>query len=278
MTSIRHQEWRDEFEATNYPFSDKALLVNQAGDTLLEGTFLDAHLYPIGGKEGIFLSQVNITFATVTITIGDKYNASLASGSFKLTQPPSLVKLTDNYGRPAGVLVSEPTRLAVIQSWGIGLHTFDATQTEFVATCCMPTPEIGVRGIVLADGSLFTGPVWILGDDGVVVSKEQITLPGQLNKPSEIVSVIRVDVVGDPLYRRRLCDPQTLFSTPNPVRKIRVVNGDTSYLCTPSNGGNFTIQMNDSLASDAALRVHQTPTGLVFEVAGSLSTAASAQN
>ena len=35
MASIRHQEWRDEIESTNYPFGDKALLVNQAGDTLL---------------------------------------------------------------------------------------------------------------------------------------------------------------------------------------------------------------------------------------------------
>lgn len=272
MTQVLYPEWRDEQEPTNYPFGDQATLVNAAGDTLLAGTLLDAHLYPIGGKEGIYLSQVDINFSTVTVTIGDKYNDNLASGSFRLTAPGNLIKLRDAYGRPAGVLVSESIRLAIMQSWGIGLHVFTPDQTEFAASCCMPTPEIGVRGVVLEDGSLFTGQVFIVGSDGVVISKEEVIMPVRCGQASQLVPVIRVDVVGDPLFRRRLCTPHTLFVTPNPVRKIRVINGDRIYECVPDQLGNLTIQMNDNLASDTALRVHQTPEGLIIEAVGSKTT------
>ena len=40
------------------------------------------------------------------------------------------------------------------------------------------------------------------------------------------------------------------------------------YICDADDIGNFNIQMNDSLAADAALRVRTTTEGIVFQVEG----------
>lgn len=266
---ILYPEFRDQLEPTKYPFGSKSRLRNTAGTFLLEGTFLDAHLYPIGGQEKLYLSKAVITHGEITLWIGDVNNDALASGQFLLTDPPDHVRLTDAYGRPAGILVSERQRMSIFQTWGVGTHTFEIRDTEFAATCCMPTPEIGVRGILLEDGTLFPAHVWIVGEDGVVVRRETVTLPGKCGQAAREVEVIRVDIVGDPLYRRRLCDPLSLFSTPNPVRQLRIRAGDTVFTCPPNALGNFSIQMNDNLAGDTALRVRTTLDGIVFEVVGS---------
>jgi len=243
---------------------------NEAGEFILEGTFLDAHLYPIGAGTGMYLRAVELSYEKGIIYIGDADNDTVCTGEFDIPIDVNDIRLLDSYGRPAGILVSEPARLALIQSWGNGLHSFEPGDTPFVASCCMPTPEIGVRGIVLEDGSLFAGPVWIMGDDGVALRYEEAELPAtKCGESARTVQVIRVDVVGDPLFQRRLCTDVDLFQTPNPVRKIQIKErGNPVALCAPDENGNISIQMNNSEAVDTALRVRTTDEGLVFEVVG----------
>jgi hypothetical protein len=269
MVEIRHPEWRDELESTRYPFAATATLDNGNGGVILEGSFLDAHLYPIGAGEGLYLRSVELGYEFGTRTIADRVR-DVCSGQFRVPNPQDNVRLTDEYGRPAGLLVSESVRLAMFLSWGIGVHEFEPEMTEFAATCCMPTPEIGVRGIQLADGSLLTGPVWLVGGDGVVLRHETVELPPQsCRQPGETVDVIRVDVVGDPLFRRRLCNPVDLFQTPRFVQRLAIrQQGQLLFVCEPDEQGNFSIQRNDSLAGDSAIRVRTTRDGVIFEVVG----------
>ena len=97
----------------------------------------------------------------------------------------------------------------------------------------------------------------------MVITTENITMPS-----GETVTAIKPNVVGDPLFLQRLCNPDELFTPINPVRIIRIVNGDDTYDCLPDEQGNFNIQMNDNLAVDAALRVRTTPEGVVVTVEG----------
>ena len=80
---------------------------------------------------------------------------------------------------------------------------------------------------------------------------------------------LRKPLVGDPLYRQSLCTDNDLYVPINPIRNIRVINGDTSYDCSPDANGNFNIQMNNALTEDAALRIETIPEGIVFAVKGS---------
>jgi len=270
MTTARvlFEAWRRENEATKYPFSPRARLVNEAGLALTEGTFLDASLFPIGATGPLYLTRAVVTHETATLYVGDETDNARCSGSFRLVNPPSVVSLADAVGRPAGLLVSEPARLAVAQSWGVGTHEFGPADTEFCATCCVPTPEVGLRGVLLDSGELLTGDVWLVGSDGVVLRGEEVTLVGPCREDVP-TTVIRVDVVGDPLFRRRLCSPRDLFATPNPVRALRVLGPDgVEFEVTPDDRGNVQITGGNNLVGDPVFRLHTTPTGLKVELVG----------
>jgi len=219
-TRIKHPEWRANHDPTKYPFEDRATLVNDDGDILFESTFLDMSLYPVGGKPGAYLSKVVVTASTATIWIGDEENTELASTSFDIVDPPAELRLEDTYGRPAGVFVSEATRLAIFQSWGTGIHEFQPNQTPLVTDVYVPTPEVGVKGILLEDGSLIAGDIWLVGDDGVILSCEETEVPAKCSSESITYTTVTVNIVGDPLFRRRLCPAPSHFQTPNFLQSI----------------------------------------------------------
>lgn len=266
---IVHPEWRQYFETTKYPFSDTATLTNQEEDQnfIPEGVFLDAALYPVGGRARLYLSKVVIAADTATLYIGDPVVSELASGIINLLDPDDEVVLVDTAGRPAGVLVSESARLLSFQGWTDGEHTFDISDTEFVARVCLPTPEVGVRGFQLDDGSVLTGDVWFVGDDGVVLTHQTASEPDPaVPGGTREVQVIRIDVVGDPLYRRRLCEG--VFTTPNFLQTITAREGCREVVCEGDESGNVLISVGSQDAPDTILRIRATSEGLVFETVG----------
>jgi len=268
---ILYPEWRKQNESTKYPFGERATLTNDAGRIIIEGTLLDAVLYPVGGVEGLFLSSVEIDHQQVTVYVGDSRDEQRCSGTFPLVNPDGEVALTDRYGRPAGLLVSEGRRLGIFQSWGVGTHTFTRSQTEFAATVCVPTPEVGVRGVQLETGEVFVGDVWLVGDDGVVFRTENHAEPATCAVPARSLKVIRMDVVGDPLFRRRLCTPNELFETPQFIKKVRVVGPNGEFECTPDSIGDLKLFANNALAADTVLRVVNTEEGIAIGAVGDVT-------
>ena len=251
-------QWPEENETTKYPFSSIASLTN-GKDVILEGTFLDAALYVIGAGAGLRLSKVVVTNGDVTLYVGDPDNAELASGSFLVTAPTNSVSLFDAYGRPAGILVSDSIRLSALAGWGTGTHEFSIVQTEFCASVCIPTPEVGLRGIMLDDGTLLTGDVWLVGGDGVAIT---VTSAGSL-------PVIKVNIVGDNLYLRQACGDSALFKTPRFVTSITFDDGREVVTVTPDDNGDIKFLVNNSITADTVLRIHPTQDGNVVEVVGS---------
>jgi len=268
---VLYPQWRKQNETTKYPFGDDSTLINDAGFAVIEGTFLDAALYPIGGGVGLYISSVTVDHQSVTVIIGDLDNPAIASATFPLINPPNLVSLVDGFGRPAGVLVSETARLGIFQSWSIGTQEFLATETGFAATVCFPTPETGVRGFQLPDGTVMTGDVWIVGEDGVVLTEETVALPPVCGVTGS-ARVIRVDIVGDPLFRRRLCTPHSLFKTPRFIQKVRVVAKNTQFICGPDANGELKMTVINDLAPDTVLRVRAVDGGMIIEAVGSPSS------
>lgn len=264
MSDIRYAEFLASLETTKYPFIPTASLSN--GEvSFLEGTFLDAHIYPIGGSGRYYISQVTVTSTSFTLFVGDNTNAQLLSSTVTLPITTESLRLTDVYGRPGGILVSSIERLSLMSAWGLGIHTFEQKQTEFCVTCEMPVPDPGVTGFRLPSGEILTGRVWLVGSDGVILHVE----PSTTDKNGNLLHIIRIDVVGDPLFLQRLCSDASLFTPVNPIRKLNIVNGNTVYTCSPDAHGNFSLQMNDALAPDAALRVRTTVDGIVINVEGS---------
>jgi hypothetical protein len=245
---IVYPEFRDELEFTNYPFADGASLVTTTGTNRIEKTtFLDASLYPIGGVESMYVSEITITLRTITIYISDRANRNICYATFDPLQPPEVLEFWDAYGRPAGVMVSEPLRLAQFGAWDSGTHTFDRDATELCASCVIPTPEIGVRGILTEDGDLLTGDIWFVGENGITVRELD---PGH----------IRIDVIGDPMFVRKQCDPLELFEPPLFITTVNY--------CPPDSDGNFRIEVNDDDARQTIMRIVKIDDGLRIEAVG----------
>ena len=245
---ILYPEFRDELETTKYPFGDAASLQTTGGAyTLDRDIFLDASLYPIGAAGRLYLSQIAVTAQEITLTLSDELKQVRATATFDAVSPPSWVTFADARGRPAGILISEPLRLARFGAWASGTYTFAIGATEFAASCVIPTPEAGVRGLLTAKEELLANDVWLVGRNGVVLRF--------------IDDMIRVDVVGDPLYLRQLCGALALFTTP---LFIQTING-----CPPDRYGNYNLTVGGHLNAETVLRVYPAAGGLVIEAIGS---------
>ena len=89
----------------------------------------------------------------------------------------------------------------------------------------MPTPEVGIRGVILSDGTIMPDTeddeLWFVGGDGIILTHEQNTAAGNCNSSVENFPTIRIDAVGDPLFLRKLCDPVNAFTTPNFIKTLQ---------------------------------------------------------
>ena len=255
MAEIRHPEFIKELEGTKYPFTPTSTLSN--GEvSFLEGTFLDAHIYSVTGTSNYRITSIVVSSSKITINIGDTVEPIRLSGEIALPIASGTVKLTDIYSRSAGVLVSEPVRLGLIAAWGVGTHTFSESEAEFCITCCMPVPDAGVTAIRLPSGEILSGKVWLVGEDGIVFQKTTTT-----NRAVD--NALHKCAAGDPLFYKGYVTQKMPFHQYSQLRKLKssIVQG-TLYICDADDIGNFNIQMNDSLAADAA-RVRTTTEGLL---------------
>ena len=266
MTDARilFPDFRDEQSDSKYPFADYVTLTANDGFSSIAGdTFIDATFFPIGGGARLHITAIAVGVQAISITIGDIGTPALITATYNPAMPPSdgVLQFFDVYNRPAGMLLSNPLSLGRFSTWTTAVYTFEATATEFVASVSIPANEPGVRGVLSPAGVLLAGDIWLLGDAGIVIRREQNT-----------ESVIRVDIVGVPLFKRFVCEPLDDF----PAKKyLQTING-----CGPDTYGNFTITATgeDVLArtqrvkDDTVLRVYPQNGTIVFDAVGRSAT------
>lgn len=241
-------DFREQYAPTPYPFMDGATLVSTTGQILDRDLFIDASVYPIGATGYVAISNINVAPRQIRITLADQTRNPVAFAAFDPLTTGDTLAILDNLNRPAGILVTTAEKLASFTAWPAGDHPFLPTAAQFVPSCVIPTPEIGVRGVLTDKNELFTGDLIIIGENGVVVRQDG-------------VATIRIDVVGDPLFRRKLCSPLELFRAPT---FIKTING-----CTPDVYGNFNITVGSHRNSATVVRILKQENGLAFEAAGS---------
>jgi hypothetical protein len=248
---ILFPDFRDEQGDSRYPFVDTAtLLANDRLTTIGRDTFIDATLYVIGAGNHLYISTVIVAPQKITLRIGDERNVNIAETSFvpNPIQTPENDSLTllDSRGRPAGALIANADKLVLFAGWDIGTYTFTRAATEFVASVCIPAREPGVRGTLTENGNLITGDLWLIGDGGVVLRHE-----GEQNG----YQIIRVDIIGVPLFQRFLCIPFDRFA---PKNFVKTINN-----CPPDEYGNFTLTATGFEVDDTVLRVTNRD-GIIF--------------
>lgn len=260
MSSARilFPDFRDEQADSRYPFADTATLIANDGATAIaRDTFIDAALYIIGASNRVYISSVIVTPQKITIRFGDENTSYLAETSFDpnplQTPENGTLAVVDLYGRPAGALVVASdkenlldNKLVLFAGWAIGVYEFEPEATEFVSTVCIPAREPGVRGVLTDADDLITGDLWLIGDGGVVFRHEGVQNGKQ---------IIRVDIVGVPLFKRFSCVPFNRFDSKN---FIKTINN-----CPPDEYGNFTLTATGFEVEDTVLRVSNRD-GIIF--------------
>jgi hypothetical protein len=231
-------EWRDENKDSRYPFSDSSTLEGDNGSFLDKDIFLDAVIYAIGAEGPFYLRSIQNDNGVVTITINNETNTAQITGVATFSTTTTGIELTDSNGNPAGLLVYDYDRAVRLQNTPIGSVNFNDT-AQFVASVVIPMPQNCVSGFILPDGSVVSGEVWFYGENGIVVRQDSD-------------GAIRFDFVGDPLFKRKLCDiaesETALFTTPNFIKTINGIPADTY--------GNFLLTANNEMAGDSILRVY----------------------
>lgn len=261
MAKVTGRQWRDEQDASNYPFEDGLTLTNDSGVSLPPGLFLDAIIYPpgIGGRPR--LSRLVVANSSVTVVIGDENTAELCSGEIDLLNIGDLIPLRDTAGRDSGVLVSDSLRLSSLQSLLNGTHDFTVEQTGLVPSVTASAPAEGVQGLRLPDGSVITGEVWLVGGEGVIFEVENVT------DQAEAATLIRAHAVGDPLFKKAACAEET-YETPRFLRRLVVQKGGISHYLGPNDFGDIPITVGSNLAADTVLRVEGIAGGARVSIVG----------
>lgn len=248
MEKVFPLEWRESQQQSLYPFADGSSLTTKSGLTLPPEIFIDAAIYPIGGNPPVYLSKVIVAVRRITIFIGGSGNDSLASAYYDPVDPADSIELIDASGRSAGALVLNKVEAAVLQSWPVGEYTFNPSSSTFCPTVVMVLPNYGVNSVILNDGTVLTGDVWLVGGEGVILR--------------EYDGSIRVDIVGDPLSKRNRCDADVVNSFVTP-KFLKTINGIEAGV---DNDFKFLVGQNQTI--DNIMRVYPKDGTLRVEVVG----------
>ena len=250
LTREYGQEWRDQVKPTKYPFTDTSTLLTSDNLSFDRESVYDASFYIINWNSRLFLTSIEVYSdpnKLVRLNIGDVSTNKAAYADIDPFNIPEIIRFEDTMGRQAGIMVVDPVSLSFLQSWSLGAHTFRAN-AEFVPSVVTPMPAGYVTSLKDANGNYISGDVWLVGDNGVVLRSEG--------------DQIRVDIVGDPLFKRREYDDPDMFPTP---RFIKTIN---NY--EPDDYGDFKIVVGDYQARDTILRIYPDPSlpGLRIELMG----------
>lgn len=254
MVRILYPDYRRENLDRLYPFDDQATLTN-GRVAIPKDVFVDGRLYPIGADEHLYLLSIVVDPSTVLLTIADS-GGPVGTASFPANDPPGVLSFEDEYERPIGILVCWEKNLAKLSGLANGTYTFLESQTRFAATICVPQPQAGVRALQIPTGEIFTGEVFLVGEDGVQLTCFQAPAGRtDLDHLSVEPNEIRVDIVGDPLFRRKICADQE--HSYEYVRVAQTING-----IRPDIEGNFQFTVGSHTTNIPALRLTPVENGL----------------
>lgn len=249
---ILFPEFRDEQSNSRYPFVDSATLqsATNAEIFIAKNSFIDASFFPINAVGRLYLSRIDVDPQEIKMYLGDESTEEIATAVYNAASGPEngAIEFFDAYSRPVGLLVVSSLNISLFSSWLAGSYEFPLTATEFVSTVVIPAQEPGVRNVNFADNFIY-GDMWLIGDAGVVIRKEQDT-----------EATIRIDVIGEPLFARQLCEPIADFSA---TSYLKTINN-----CGPDKFGNFVITATAKETTDPILRITAGSNSLTIGTAG----------
>jgi len=240
---------------TNYPFADNATMVSRNGMVVAKTVFLDARVYAPNSGALQFIKSMRLVSGALLVEIADT-SGVIATGTYPGSG--AVIPLYDKYGRDVGVLYGDPDGISGL-SPGDTRVEFDVGALPFVSSVLVPQVQPVVRGIYVKEDELLSGDVWLIGEDGVVLTASEDT--------------ISVNIVGDHFFIRKLCASELPAFRPGRPLKTLIINEGGSFLgnLIPNVYGNVFLRPGRDLADDNIIRINPIKYGLQIEVLGNFN-------
>jgi len=187
MNPIQDLTWRNLNALRKYPFSDSSAMFFKGG-ALPSNWILDARIYANGQRSAVVPTRIGRLIRAsdsifLVVMVGER---ELGAAEVRFGDIRDLIALTKD-GVPAGCLVVDPDRSALLQSIPEGDYLLPAGVADFLPSCVEPLPARQVTSLAEASGK-----VLLSAEEGISLTK----VDG---------STIRIDISGDPHSGRYEC-------------------------------------------------------------------------
>lgn len=224
--SINAVSWSQETKRSPFPFVDLATLKDASGLlTLSSSWILDARLWPaMSAPAKVYLQSIERSKGLLRFTIASTEEVLCTAEVSDFTK--KRIAFFGAQGTQAGFMSFAAGGLQHIYDRPSATYLFPVEATEFVPAAVSPALIAGLGSVKDSRGNAVRGEIRVVGGEGVSLH----VLPGNL---------IRVDVIGDPYYRRDTCENEELLGRLiNPVKYITWsdVTSETNGVARPLTG------------------------------------------
>ena len=176
MSLVLLGEYRNQNSNRYYQFADGVTLTDTAGNALPVDFVVDAFVFPVDVLGAVYLKAVDT--ATGTLYFGaDGATTPFGTAVYDGTATAYIYE-TGVYGRQIGVVVFGDGIDSIVG--GSTVREFTYAATALCPAAYITVNQIGVRGILLDDGTLMTGDVVIKAGPGVDITSVPDTAGGTL--------------------------------------------------------------------------------------------------
>jgi hypothetical protein len=209
------------------------------------------------------------------MTIND-YLGEIGSAVFSYDNK-STVSILDQYKREIGVLIGNFDQIRTITKPNTSLE-FTQAALEFITSVIIPVPIFSIKNIFAEESTIAaSGEVWLIGEDGVKLETVDSDNDGTADS-------VRINIISDPLFKRKLCSDTLEFSTKRGLKGIIVKNeNDEETVVLPDVFGNIQIVIGNgtdqngspipSLVNSNIMRIFSGQNSLKFKVLGNMPNA-----
>jgi len=241
------QQWTDIHRDDPYPFKDTATLRSNTGELVIDRRwFVEARLWPITNSSRVYLRTLFREGTTLTMQVASDLG-TLATAVVAVDSSARRAVFVDASGLQVGFIQASAGGFGFIMDYPEGSYRFGLPATEFMPTVVTPQVRGGATQIKDDAGTFLTGNWRFVGGEGVALVKDDDS--------------IRIDLIGDELYRRDTCEiPSELGLLMHPVRYIHwqdMVTGHTGIVVPKR--GRIVSSIKASGETEVRNRGHQSP-------------------
>lgn len=206
--SVNAVSWNQETKRSPFPFVDVATLKDASGLLALASSWiLDARLWPaMSAPAKVYLQSIERSKGLLRFTVASTEEVLCTAEVSDFTK--RRLAFFDVHGVQSGFMSFAAGALQHIYDRPSATYLFPVEATEFVPAVVTPAFISGLGTVGDASGNTIREDIRLVGGEGVALH----VIPG---------NQIRVDVIGDPYYRRDTCENADLLGRLiNPVKYI----------------------------------------------------------